>query len=129
MFARKVAARLKPGALAQFTSLVECEILPWLRKQEGFLDLIILAAPDGGEVATISFWDHKRNAQAYDASGYPEVLKILGKLLDGNPYVRTFDVAGSTFHGLALAPSPEEENLVQDTGSSPFGYRSHETSV
>ena len=35
MFARKVAARLKPNSLTEFTNLMECEILSWLRKQEG----------------------------------------------------------------------------------------------
>jgi hypothetical protein len=47
MFARKVSVLLKPNSLSEFTNLVEHEILPWLRKQEGFLDLIVLAAPDG----------------------------------------------------------------------------------
>ena len=98
MFARKVAARLKPNSLPEFTNIIEREVLPWLRTQEGFLDLITLAAPDGSEVTTISFWDQEGNAQAYHSSGYPEVLKILGKLLDGTPYVKTFDVVSSTFH-------------------------------
>jgi heme-degrading monooxygenase HmoA len=129
MFARKVATRLKPNSLTRFTNLMEGEILPWLRTQEGFLDLIILAVLDGREVATISFWDHEGNAQAYKSSGYPEVLKILGKLLDGTPYVKTFDVVSSTFQRVALAQPPEAENLVQETGSSQLGYRSYETSV
>ena len=114
MFARKVAARLKPGSLTEFTNLMECEILPWLRKQEGFLDLITLAVPDSTEVATISFWDHQRNAQAYNLGGYPEMLKILAKLLDGTPYVKTFEVVGSTFQPVARARPPETENLVQE---------------
>jgi hypothetical protein len=117
MFARKVAARLKPNALSEFAHLMECEILPWLRKQEGFLDLIILAVPDGIEVATISFWNHKGNAQAYDSSGYPEVLKILEKLLDGMPYVKTFNVVGSTFQRFTLAHTLEADTLVQESGS------------
>jgi hypothetical protein len=58
MFARKVAVLLKPDTLPEFTNLMEREILPWLRKQEGFLDLITLAVTDSREVATISFWDH-----------------------------------------------------------------------
>jgi heme-degrading monooxygenase HmoA len=97
LVARKVAARLKPNSITEFTNLMEREILPWLRTQEGFLDLIILAFPDGREVATISFWDDKANAQAYNSRGYPEALKILEKLLDGRPYVKTFDVVSSTF--------------------------------
>jgi heme-degrading monooxygenase HmoA len=66
---------MKPKSLTEFTDLIEREILPWLRTQEGFLDLITLAVPDGSEVTTISFWDQKGNAQAYHSSGYPEVLK------------------------------------------------------
>lgn len=92
---------------------MECEILPWLRKQEGFLDLITLAVPDGREVATISFWDHEGNVQAYNSSGYPEVLKSLAKLLDGTPYVKAFDVVSSTFQRVALAQPPEAESLGQ----------------
>ena len=127
MFARKVAARLKPNSITEFTNLIECHILPWLREQEGFLDLITLAAPDGLEVATISFWDHQCNAQAYDASGYPQVLKILERLLDAAPYVKFFEVVGSTFQRVALARRPESGNLVPETRSPQIGYRSQET--
>src|SRR5579864_343692 len=128
MFARKVAARLRPNSVREFTHLMESEVLPWLRKQEGFLDLIILAAPNGGEVATISFWDHEGNAQSYDSSGYREVLKMLGELLDGPPYVKTFDVVSSTYHKGALARPREAGNPVPGSGSA-RGYRSYETSV
>ena len=123
VFARKVAARLKPNSLSEFARLMECDILPWLRKQEGFLDLITLAVPDRTEVTTISFWDHKRNAQAYNSSGYPEVLKILGELLEGRPYVKTFDVVGSTFQRVTLAHLSETDTLVQESGSVQLGCR------
>ncbi|MGC2540777.1 MAG: hypothetical protein WA372_06215, partial [Candidatus Sulfotelmatobacter sp.] len=92
MFARKVAALLKPNSLPEFTKLIESEILPWLRKQDGFVDLITLAVPDSDEVATISFWHYQANADAYQTSGYPEVMEILGRLLDGRPYVKRFEV-------------------------------------
>jgi len=80
MVARKVAARLKPNSLAEFTNLMEDAILPWLRKQEGFLDLITLAVPGGREVATISFWEdirrctglqHKRLSRSIEDSRKP----------------------------------------------------------
>jgi hypothetical protein len=121
MFARKVAARLKPDSLTKFTNLMEREILPWLRTQEGFLDLIILAVPDSREVATISFWDHPGNAQVYNSSGYLAVLKILQELLDGTPYVKTFEVVSSTFQNAALARSPEAENMAQADESTQRG--------
>ncbi len=80
MVTRKVVVRLKPNSLTEFTEIMECEIVPWLRKQEGFVGLTILPVPEGSEVATISFWE-----------------KILTKLLDGVPCFETFDVARSTF--------------------------------
>jgi hypothetical protein len=96
MFVRKVSVCLKSNTLKQFTDLMESEVLPWLQRQEGFLGLITLASPGGSEVQALSFWDYEGNAQAYNSSTYPEVLKILGNLLDGIPQVRTFEVVGLT---------------------------------
>jgi hypothetical protein len=127
MFARKVAARLKPNSLREFTTLLECEILPWLRKQKGFLDLIILAVPDGREVATISFWDHKENEEAYSTTGYPAVLMTLEELLDGTPYVKTFHVVSSTLQIAAPSRPTEADDLVPETGAAQPGYRLYET--
>jgi len=127
MFARKVAARLKPNSIAEFTNLMECEILPWLQKQPGFLDLIILAFPDGAEVATISFWDHQGSAQAYNSSGYPEVIKMLEDLLDGAPYVKTFEVVSSTLHGLPPRNPLKRQEQIQETISAGLGRSACET--
>jgi len=96
MFARSISFRLKPNSIAAFTKLIEDETLPLLRKQKGFQDEITLFGPGGRDAVGISFWDQKENAQAYNSTGYPEVLKILGKLLEGTPHVRTFDVVSST---------------------------------
>ena len=127
MFARKVAVRLKPNSLPEFTNLMNREILPWLRRQEGFLDLIILAVTDSTEVATISFWDHKRNAEAYNSTGYPEALKLLEQLLDATPYVKTFDVLSSTLQSIAPVCLSEVQNLIQETDFAQPDYRSYET--
>jgi hypothetical protein len=129
LVARKVSARLKPNSLTEFTNLMEREILPWLRKQEGFLDLITLAVPAAREVATISFWDDKGSAQDYSGRGYPEAVKVLEKLLDGPPYVKTFDVVSSTFQRAAVARPPEAEDLVGEAGSAELRYRSYESNA
>ncbi|SRR6266849_730273 len=96
MFARHVTVKLKQGSLAEFTRVMDSEILPWLRKQKGFLDAITLAVRSGREVVSISFWDQEENAQSYNSTGYPEVLEILKKILAGTPQVRTLDVVSST---------------------------------
>ncbi len=101
MFARSVSIRLKPHSLAEFNTTLENEILPLLRKQKGFQDELALVAPNGSEVVAISLWDQKENADAYSRATYPEVLKTLGKVVEGTPQVHTHDVSSSTFHKIA----------------------------
>ncbi len=96
MFARKVVASVKPNCLPEFINVIEREILPWLRKQEGFADLVVLAMRGGEEVAAISFWDRDADAEAWATTGFPEAARILSNLIHGGPYVKTFDVVSST---------------------------------
>jgi hypothetical protein len=101
MFARSVSIRLKPNSIAEFTRLMENETLPLLRKQKGFKDEITLVAPNGTEAVGISLWDEKQNADAYSRDAYPELLKTLGRVVEGTPQVHTYEVANSTFHKIA----------------------------
>ena len=101
MFARSITIRLKPNSVKDFTCLIETEALPMLRKQKGFKDEITLVAPGGSEAVGISLWDNKENAEAYNRDAYPGVLKALGKVVEGNPQVRTYEVCNSTFHNIA----------------------------
>ena len=101
MFARNVSMHLKASSLAEFTQLVEKEVIPMLRKQKGFQDEITFAIPGGMDVIAISLWDSKENAETYNTSGYPEALKSLAKVLDGTPKARISDVVNSTFHKIA----------------------------
>jgi heme-degrading monooxygenase HmoA len=111
MFARKVAASLVSKALPEFINVMEKVILPWLRKQEGFLDLIILATHDGEEVATISFWDHEAHAETWATTGFPEAARILSRIIRAGPYVKTFEVVSSTIHELTpLQASAEADH-------------------
>ena len=129
MFARKVCVSLKPNALTRFTSLMESELLPWLRTQEGFLDLITLAAPDGIEVQAISFWERDSNAQS-DSGGYPErVLGILEALLDGSPYGKTFEVVTSTLEKFAPLNPQEKGSVAPGTKQPQIGYGSYRATL
>jgi hypothetical protein len=101
MFARSISLHLKPNSIAQFTRLIEQEILPLLRKQKGFQDEITFVVPGGAEAVGISLWDKKENAEAYGRDAYPGVLKALGKVVEGTPQVRTYEVCNSTFHKIA----------------------------
>ena len=101
MFARRVSMHLKPNSVAEFTRTLEKEIIPLLRKQKGFQDEITFVVPGGAEVLGISLWDKKENAEAYARDSYAGVLKALGKVVEGTPQVRTYEVCNSTFHNIA----------------------------
>jgi heme-degrading monooxygenase HmoA len=118
MFARKVAARLKSNTLPEFINIIEKEILPWLRKREGFVDLIVFAMQDSNEVATISFWEHEADAEAWATNGFPEATKILETILDGPSYVKTFDVVSSTVHKDAPLRKLNQNDLGESSSKS-----------
>jgi hypothetical protein len=101
MFARNVSIRLKPNSVAEFTRTLENEVIPLLRKQQGFQDEITLVVPGGTEAIGISVWDQKKHAEAYERRIYPHVLIALAQVVEGTPQVRTYEVANSTFHKIA----------------------------
>ena len=101
MFARSVSLRLKPNRVAQFTHIVEREILPLLRRQAGFRDEITLILPEGMQAVGISLWDRPEDANAYSSSAYPQVLRSLQAVMEGSPEVHVFEVSNSTFHGIS----------------------------
>ena len=101
MFARHVSMRLKPNTVAEFTRTLENEVIPLLQKQRGFRDEIVLVVPGGTEAVGISLWDQKENADAYSRETYPEVQKLLAKVIEGTPRVQTYEVSNSTFHRIA----------------------------
>jgi heme-degrading monooxygenase HmoA len=100
MFARKISIHLKPNTFAEFTTTFEQNVLPLLRKQTGFKDEITFATAASPDVLAISLWDTKQNAEAYDGNGYKDVLKMLGKVIEGTPKVGTTEVLHSTFHNI-----------------------------
>ena len=96
MFARNVHMQLKSNSGTQFSQTLEKEVIPLLRKQQGFQDEIDFLVPNGTEAYSISFWESKENADAYNRAGYPEVLKVLAKVVEGTPELQTYEVCNST---------------------------------
>lgn len=101
MFARRVDMNLKPNSVPEFTQRLEKEIIPLLRKQHGFQDEITCVATDGKGAFGISLWDRKESAEAYNRGTYPEVARILDRVVEGTPRVESFEVSNSTFHKIA----------------------------
>jgi hypothetical protein len=103
MFARKVSMQLKPGNTTRFSLLMEQQVIPKLRKQNGFQDENTFFTPGRDAVFGISFWEKAEHAEAYNRGTYPAVLKILCGLIEGSPRVETFEVINSTFHKISVS--------------------------
>ncbi len=102
MFARNVSIHLKSNMLSDYTRTFEKDILPLLRKQNGFRDEITFAGPGGVDVTAISLWENKNDADAYNTNTYPEVLNTMARFIEGTPKVQTSDVVTSTCHKIAV---------------------------
>jgi len=103
MFVRKVTTILKPDSISKFSLLMEQEVIPLLRKQDGFQDELTFFAPSQDAVTSISLWDKASSAEFYNRKTFPAVLKMLEALIEGTPQVDTYEVLNSTYHKIAAA--------------------------
>jgi hypothetical protein len=103
MFARNISVHLKANMMSDYTRTFEKDVLPLLRKQNGFKEEITLAGPGGVDVIAISLWENKKDADNYNTNAYPQVLKTLARFIEGTPQVHTFDVITSTLQQHELA--------------------------
>src|SRR5438093_11200462 len=102
MFARNVSIHLKSNMLSDYTRTFEKDVLPLLRKQDGFKDEITFSGPGGVDVTAISLWENKTDAETYNTNTYPEELKTIGRFIEGTLKVQRADVGGSTFHNFRV---------------------------
>jgi len=92
-FARTIHFQIKNGKEQEFVGLFEKEVLPMLRKQEGFQEEVTLVNPKGAYA--ISLWDDRKSAETYQTATYPQVLAKLTPVLEGTPTLETFENATS----------------------------------
>ncbi len=93
-FARNVHFQIKNGRENEFNTLFTNEILPLLKKQEGFKQELMLV--NRSAAVGISLWDDRKHADAYQTSTYPKIVEKLTPVLEGIPRVETYDVGVTT---------------------------------
>src|SRR5438445_1868950 len=102
MYCRTHCKQFNRNSGPAYTETMEKDVIPLLRKQQGFKDEITLLPADGSnEAVAISFWEKRENADAYQRGAYPDVLKAVAKVADGAPQVQTSEVSNSTWHKIA----------------------------
>jgi hypothetical protein len=98
MFVRKVSTLLKPNSISKFSRLMDEEVIPTLRKENGFQDELTFFAPSEEAITSISLWDKASNAETCSRETYPAVRKKLAVLIEGISKVDTYETLNSTFH-------------------------------
>jgi quinol monooxygenase YgiN len=101
MFARNVTLNVKPNHGKDIAAKFEKDILPILRKANGFRDQITMFREN--ETTAISLWNNKEQLDAYTKNTDPQVVKLLEPLISGTPEVRTYEVSTSTSHKYVAA--------------------------
>ena len=94
-----IEGTFKPGKKTEFVTAWNNEILPTLKKQQGFVDEILLFGTEKPDLGVgLSFWKTRDEAERYHREVFPKVADSVGHLLSGAPTVRSFDVeAAETF--------------------------------
>jgi heme-degrading monooxygenase HmoA len=79
MFARIINCEVKLEKKEEFVKVIKNEVLPILKKQTGFLEVLPFFPERMKEelVITISLWATKADAERYEREFYPKVLNIL----------------------------------------------------
>ena len=100
MYMMLIDGEVKQGKQDEFLKAWNNTILPVLKKQNGFVDEILLFEREKTVAATgLSFWKTRQDAERYHRDVFPQALNSVESLLNGTPRIRSFDVVASeTFH-------------------------------
>ena len=86
--ARSVRFDIAPDKTDEFHSLFRNEVLPILKKQDGFKDELLLVQDQ--HVLAISVWNDMDSARKYESATYPQLDEALRPVMSGKPTVETF---------------------------------------
>lgn len=91
---RNVQFQIKRGKIDEFTRTLNSEVIPALRKHEGFNHE--LAMVSGDRALGMSIWKDRASAEKYERTGYPQVLQQLSPVIEGTPTVETYELAATS---------------------------------
>ena len=104
MFARVLEVMPKMEKKDELIRTVRQEILPMLKKQPGFLEIVPLVPEIAGERwIAVTLWSDKHQAERYVSEVYPKVEKIVKPFLAAPVVFRTFTVETSISEHLVNA--------------------------
>jgi heme-degrading monooxygenase HmoA len=103
MFTRMVEFKCKAGKTDELARLTREKLLPILRKQQGFEDMITLVSVnDPNQMRSLSFWNTREDAERYQREQFSHIAEMLRPLCEGEPVVSLFAVNTSRVHNINI---------------------------
>ncbi len=101
MFSRIVQCTLKNNRIDEARQTINSEVLPQLRKQPGFIDVIESLEPNSGHFVCMSLWRTREDADRYGNTEFNRIANRLREFVTEEPTVNTYQVETSTIHNIA----------------------------
>ena len=93
MFARMLEFNFRTEYKRELLKKAHEEVLPILRKQTGFFDVLWFQAEnEPNKFVAISLWTTKADAERYDTTYFPKVRHILEPFLTAPPNLKWYNV-------------------------------------
>lgn len=96
VYARNIKFEVHPEKTKEFNTFFNSDILPLLKKQEGFREEMLLFRENKG--MGISLWNTRENIEKYNTTVYPEISKKLTPFLTGQPTVEVYELTTGTLN-------------------------------
>jgi heme-degrading monooxygenase HmoA len=91
-----IEGTLKPEKKDEFLKTWRNEILPTLKKQNGFVEETLLFETDNPNRGVgLSFWKTREDAEKYHRDVFPRLVSSVQSAMQDPPTVRRFDVEAS----------------------------------
>ena len=101
MFARTLELHVKFEKKPEFLKKVHDEILPIIKKQVGFVDIIALDSEmEPTKPFFVTLWHEKKDAERYERDTFPKVKQIIDPFLTAMPVVKFYTVETTISHKL-----------------------------
>jgi heme-degrading monooxygenase HmoA len=101
MFSRVVAVRSKPGKTRELARTIQDKIVPILKDQPGFVDVILLSSnTEADQLLALSFWRTQQDAERYTHEQFPKINQLISHLVESAPVSRTYNVDSFISHNI-----------------------------
>jgi quinol monooxygenase YgiN len=95
MWIRLTSFTPQPGKVDDLKRTYRENLVPTIKSQAGNIDALLLEPADGqeGEFVSLTMWESRESAEAYDSAGtYGKLLDHVSQLFKGQPTLRSYEV-------------------------------------